>query len=94
MPAKSESQQRLFGMVHAYHTGKLKNPPKKVKEIADNISEESAEHFARTKRKGLPERKNTEKEASFLRSVWTRGFLDGIRAHRLDGIQAHRTDPR
>ena len=62
MPAVSESQQRLFGMVHAYQKGKLKNPPKKVKEVAEHISEEDAEHFAKTKHKGLPERK--EKKAA------------------------------
>lgn len=57
MPAKSKSQQRLFGMVHAYQKGKLKDAPESVKEIARSISDEDAEHFAKTKHRGLPEKK-------------------------------------
>lgn len=57
MPARSKSQQRLFGMVHAYLNGKLKNAPDSVKDIAKGISDEDAKHFAMTKRKGLPEKK-------------------------------------
>jgi len=62
MPAVSESQQRLFGMVHAYQNGKLKHAPAKIRRIAKRISEEDAEHFARTKHDGLPERKKNESE--------------------------------
>jgi len=54
-------------MVHAYQKGKLKNPPKKVKEVAKHISEEDAEHFARTKHKGLPEKK-----------AYMQGFMDKL----------------
>ena len=57
MPAKSKSQQRLFGMVHAYQKGELKNVSKNIEEIAAHISEEDAEHFAKTKHKKLPEKK-------------------------------------
>jgi len=57
MPARSKSQQRLFGMVHAYQKGKLKNAPEGVKNIAEHISEEDAEHFARTSHRKLPEKK-------------------------------------
>ena len=67
MPAVSGSQQRLFGMVHAYQKGKLKKAPKKIREIARHISEEDAKHFAETKHDGLPERKSeneNEKKAS------------------------------
>jgi len=60
MPARSKSQQRLFGMVHAYQKGKLKNAPEEVKNIARSISDEDAEHFAKTKHKGLPEKKAYE----------------------------------
>ena len=35
--ALSKSQQRLFGMVHAYQKGKLKNAPEEVKKIAKGI---------------------------------------------------------
>jgi hypothetical protein len=57
MPARSKSQQRLFGMVHAYQKGKLKDAPESIKEIARSISDEDAEHFAKTKHKELPEKK-------------------------------------
>lgn len=57
MPARSKSQQRLFGMVHAYQKGKFKDAPEEVKNIARSISSEDAEHFAKTKHKGLPEKK-------------------------------------
>lgn len=71
MPAVSESQQRLFGMVHAYQKGKLKHAPGKIRQIARHISEEDAEHFARTKHDGLPERKKkeTEKDAASSQPV-------------------------
>lgn len=73
MPAKSKSQQRLFGMVHAYKTGKLKNAPAKIKEIAKNISDDDARDFAKTKSKGLP-----EKKASPLDYMFVSGFLSRL----------------
>lgn len=62
MPAVSESQQRLFGMVHAYQKGRLKHAPAKIRRVAKHISEEDAEHFARTSHDGLPERKDDDKK--------------------------------
>lgn len=53
MPATSESQRRLFGMVLAAKRGQLKNPSSKVEKIAGGISERSAEDFAKKKRKGI-----------------------------------------
>jgi hypothetical protein len=75
MPAKSKSQQRLFGMVHAYQKGKLKDAPESVKEIARSISDEDAEHFAKTKHKGLPEKK-----------AYIQGFMDKCAASKLRGM--------
>lgn len=57
MPATSASQQRLFGMVRAFQKGKLKNPPKKIRDVATHISKTDAGHFAKTKHEGLSERK-------------------------------------
>lgn len=71
MPAKSKSQQRLFGMVHAYQKGKLKHAPASVKRIAKHISQDDAKHFAKTRHKGLPEKKA--------------GFADAAKS-RLDSI--------
>lgn len=67
MPAKSQSQQRLFGMVRAYQTGKLKRAPQKVTETAAGISAEDARHFAATKHDTLPDR--VEKTAEFAGGV-------------------------
>ena len=81
MPSTSKSQQRLFGMVHAYQTGKLKNAPESVKRISKNISEEDARHFAETKHKGLPERKDKKKDkkrddgGSVEKAAFAAGFL-------------------
>lgn len=59
MPAKSKSQQRLMGMVHAYQKdGSLpddKELAAKVKEVAKSISKKDAKDFAETKHKKLPE---------------------------------------
>jgi hypothetical protein len=57
MPAKSKSQQRFFGMIHAYKKGKLKNAPKKIREAAKHVSDEDARDFAETDHDGLPEKK-------------------------------------
>ena len=62
MPAKSKSQQRLFGMVHAYQKGELKKPSKEIKDIASSISDKDAEDFAETKHKGLPNRVKKNKK--------------------------------
>lgn len=52
MPATSESQRRLFGMVLAAKRGQMKHPSSKVKKMASHISEEDAKDFA-VKRKGV-----------------------------------------
>lgn len=62
MPAKSKSQQRLFGMVHSYQKGELDNPSKEIKSIAKSISKKDAKDFAKTKHKGLPNRVKKSKK--------------------------------
>lgn len=56
MPATSKSQQRLMAMTHLYQTGRLKNPPAKIQQVAQHISPGDAKDFASTKHKGLPEK--------------------------------------
>lgn len=46
MPATSEAQRRLFGMVLAYKRGKLKNASPEVKKVSSGVSESSASDFA------------------------------------------------
>jgi len=72
MPALSKSQQRLFGMVHAYKNGKMKKAPKKIKEIAKNISDDDARDFARTSHGGLPDKKASSFSVNFMRGFISR----------------------
>lgn len=58
MPAKSKSQQRLFGMAHAVRKGELKRSEvsKEVLDIVDGkMTDKEIEDFAKTKHKGLKE---------------------------------------
>ena len=60
MPAVSKKQQRFFGMVRAAQKGEMENPSKEVLNVADDISVKDAKKFAKTKHKGLPEKKMSE----------------------------------
>jgi len=74
MPAKSKSQQRLFGMVHACQKrGKCASD--QIKKIAKSISKKDAEDFAKTKHKDLPNKvKKKKKRMSFKEYVeWREG---------------------
>jgi len=57
MPAVSKKQQRFFGMVRAAQKGEMKNPSSEVSDVASEISMKDAKKFAKTKHKGLPEKK-------------------------------------
>jgi hypothetical protein len=60
MPSVSKSQQRLFGAVHACQkTGNCAS--KEIKKLAKKISKKDAKDFAKTKHKGLPEKKKKKK---------------------------------
>lgn len=57
MPAKSTSQQRLFGMIHACQKyGKCAS--KNIEDKSKEISPKAAEDFAKTSHKKLPEKKH------------------------------------
>ena len=62
--AKSKAQQRFFGMVRAAQKGEMKNPSKEVLDVADEISTGDAKDFAKTKHKGLPEKKEVKEALS------------------------------
>jgi predicted RNA-binding Zn-ribbon protein involved in translation (DUF1610 family) len=53
--AKSKSQQRFFGMVHAAKKGE-KPASKEVAKAAKGMSKKDAKDFAKTKHKGLPDK--------------------------------------
>ena len=56
MPAKSEAQQRLFGMALAAKRGKGSFSGK-VQELANSMSAKKLRDFAKTPHEGLPEKK-------------------------------------
>ena len=60
--AKSRAQQRFFGMVRAAQKGEMKNPSKEVSDVAGDISMKDAKKFAKTKHKGLPEKKEVKED--------------------------------
>jgi len=57
MPAKSKSQQRFMGMVHAVQSGELdpSNASKSVVVAAKTMKKDDVKDFAETKHRGLPE---------------------------------------
>lgn len=58
MPAKSKSQQRLFGMALAIRRGDMErsDAPEEVLNIVDSdMTDKEIEDFAKTKHKGLKE---------------------------------------
>tara|TARA_Y100001963_G_scaffold16787_1_gene20707 strand:+ start:363 stop:962 length:600 start_codon:yes stop_codon:yes gene_type:complete len=61
MPAKSKAQQRFFGMVRAAQKGEGASSPE-VAKVADEISNKDAKKYAKTKHKGLPEKKEVKEE--------------------------------
>ena len=61
--AKSRAQQRFFGMVRAFQKGEGAASPE-VAKVADEISNKDAKKFAKTKHKGLPEKKKMKEETS------------------------------
>ena len=57
MPAVSKAQQRFFGMVRATQKGEMASPSSEVSKAAASMSKSDVKDFAKTKHKGLPEKK-------------------------------------
>lgn len=63
MPATSQSQQRLFGMVReCQETGHCVSS--KVRAMASRVSEQDVHDFAATSRRGLPRRKKKMRKST------------------------------
>ena len=58
----SKKQQRFFGMVRATQKGETKAPSSEVARVASSIKKSDAKDFAKTKHKGLPEKKVAKEE--------------------------------
>ena len=57
MPAVSKKQQRFFGMVRATQKGEMEAGSSEVAKAAASMSKSDVKDFAKTKHKGLPEKK-------------------------------------
>ena len=79
MPAKSKSQQRLFGMVHALQKGEAQPSQfsPKIRALAQRVDPQDAHDFAATQTKHLP-----EKKASLLDRMFAQGFLSRLKESR------------
>jgi len=70
MPAKSRSQQRLFGMVHAYNKGEFHGSRalrSRIAALSRHISDSDAKDFAETPHAGLPEKKKEKRAQAVVR---------------------------
>ena len=74
--AVSKKQQRFFGMVRAAQKGEGAASPE-VAKVASDISKKDAKDFAKTKHKGLPEKKKM-KENVTLQDANGNDFIEDI----------------
>ena len=65
MPAVSKAQQRFFGMVRAAQKGEMENPSPEVAKVAATAKRSDVKKFAKTKHKGLPEKKGVKEAKDF-----------------------------
>ena len=63
MPAVSKKQQRFFGIVRAIQKGEQKPTTPETAKAASGMKMKSVKKFAKTKHKGLPEKKVQKEES-------------------------------
>ena len=63
MPAVSKKQQRFFGIVRAIQKGEQKPTTPETAKAASGMKMKSVKKFAKTKHKGLPEKKKMKEES-------------------------------
>lgn len=76
----SKAQQRFFGMVRATQKGEMKAPSSEVAKAASSMKKGDVKDFAKTKHKGLPEKKEV-KESSEDRKRDRRQERGGVGAN-------------
>lgn len=75
--AVSKAQQKFFGMVRAKQKGEMDDASPEVKKAADSMSKKDVKDFAKTKHKGLPDKKvdeDAKKLATKDKERYRRGF--------------------
>ena len=83
MPAVSKAQQKFFGMVRATQKGEMETPSSEVAKAAASMSKSDVKKFAKTKHKGLPEKKKVD-ETTYYRqdSKYQKKLSDQSRANK------------
>ena len=84
MPAVSKAQQKFFGMVRSAQKGEMDNPSSEVLDAADSMKVGDVKKFAKTKHKGLPEKKKMTK---------TEGVTYGYKGKKYKKLPAHVKTP-
>jgi len=79
--AVSRAQQRFFGMVRATQKGEMEKASPEVSKAAASMSKSDVKDFAKTKHKGLPEKK--VKKESF-----ESGVMKARRHHRVGKLMS------
>lgn len=102
MPAKSKSQRRFFGMVHAYQQGKLdtssipKDVLDQIKAAAKSMTQKASKDFAESKEKGLPqhvsESRMTFKQFLISESHYTPGKVRQLARDVLKQLEKYATE--
>jgi len=86
MPAKSKSQQRFMGMVHAHKVGDLDTSSMspefltKVRNTANNIKAKDAKDLAETKHKGLKEKVAMDKATTVFEKLVMSAYTQAMGA--------------
>ena len=66
MPAVSKKQQRFFGIVRSIQKGEQKPTTPETAKAASSMEMKSVKKFAKTKHKGLPEKKKLQRRMTCL----------------------------
>tara|TARA_A200000159_G_C7328525_1_gene341977 strand:- start:72 stop:908 length:837 start_codon:yes stop_codon:yes gene_type:complete len=91
--AKSKSQQRLFGMVHALNNGELKKSDvsddlyQKIKKISDGMTKKDAKKMAKTNHDDLPEKVPSNEHYDILNHLSILLTESGCRVEESDGAE-------
>jgi hypothetical protein len=91
--AKSKSQQRLFGMVHALNNGELKKSDvsddlyQKIKKISDGMTKKDAKKMAKTNHDDLPEKVPSNEHYDILNHLSILLTESGCRVGESDGAE-------
>ena len=82
MPAVSKKQQRFFGIVRAIQKGEQKPTTPETAKAASGMKMKSVKKFAKTKHKGLPEKKGQKEETGGKEKAERRRYHGSVPGRR------------